>query len=392
MRASNQPWRLTWLAVPSVLIGCSAPSPVERWTLPDGTDADAQKPTPDAGTDATSDATPEPMAEPAPAPASASAEAPPDAAPEASGPEVAAPVPEPTAGRSCALARVDLQPGELLLLLDRSGSMDQPLTVGGRTVAPNKWNEVALALDAVIAGTQDRIAWGLKLFPAPVGNLCGVPDGVTVPLALRNHPPITAAIAASRARFGQGDTPTREAVRKALAFLKSDNRRNPHIVIATDGIPNCGAGSDVTSEPDDRAAAQVVSEARAAGVSSFVVGIATANTDAHSALNAMAEGSGHARAGATKYFPAGSRAELVAALDTIMGQIASCSFAVSPAPPAPENVVVELDGMPLPRDQNPGWSYGPTRDTIVLAGPPCDKVKATPTSTVRVLYGCPAAP
>ena len=50
-----------------------------------------------------------------------------------------------------------------------------------------------------------------------------------------------------------------------------------------------------------------------------------------------------------------NRDELVAALEAITGQIASCTFPLNPPPPVPNNVAVEVDGMRVARDPNQGW-------------------------------------
>jgi hypothetical protein len=108
-------------------------------------------------------------------------------------------------------------------------------------------------------------------------------------------------------------------------------------------------------------------------------------------LNQMADKGGRARTGATKYYPVASRDELVTALETITGQIASCTFPLTPIPPVPENVAVEIDGQRIAHDttQMNGWNYGPQNKSLILYGAICDSLKAGTAKNVQILYGCP---
>jgi hypothetical protein len=122
-----------------------------------------------------------------------------------------------------------------------------------------------------------------------------------------------------------------------------------------------------------------------------VVGIATAGTEAHETLNEMASKGGRPRNDPTRYYPVSSRDELVAALESITGQIASCTFPLQPPPPMPDNVAVEIDGRRVQRDptQMNGWNYGPDNRTVVLFGAVCEDLKAGAAKNVQILYGCP---
>jgi hypothetical protein len=291
----------------------------------------------------------------------------------------------PSQDANCGIKRIPLEkrPADLLLVLDRSGSMVEQ--VAGK----EKWTEVVGAVDLVVNRTQGAVAWGLKLFPTP--NACSVPDGATVPVASMNHAAIMTSINGNRAVMNGGSTPTRVAVEKATAFLRSTpSTNNKHILLATDGEPNCVPGATNTRTEDRAGAVAAVAAASNAGIPTFVVGIATLGSSAHETLNQMADRGGRARSGAVKYYPVASRDELVAALETITGQIASCTFPLDPPPPVPENVAVEVDGARVARDQSQaqGWNSGPNNRSIVLYGAICDSVKAG-AKNVQILYGCP---
>ena len=310
----------------------------------------------------------------------------------AAAPDAGAPDATPSEQMNCGLNKIDLarKPGNLLLVLDRSGSMALAVS---EAQPSERWGEVVGALDEVMTKTQRSIAWGLKLYPS--GSVCGVPEGATVPLAATNHDPIMAAITQNRPVIDGGATPTQDAVRKALAFLKAETTlrglKDPTLVIATDGEPNCAGAVNPGEGSDADGAVAAVAEAKAAGIPAYVVGIATAGSDADATLNRMAEAGGRARADATKYYPVSNRDQLVQAFAAITGEIASCTFPLDRQPPVPDNVAVNLDGARLPEDslQQQGWHYGANHESIILAGDACDKVKTSPTSSVQIIYGCP---
>ena len=130
--------------------------------------------------------------------------------------------------------------------------------------------------------------------------------------------------------------------------------------------------------------------ARAAGLPTFVVGIATAGTAADTTLNAMAEAGGQARAANPRYFPATSQSDLVAVLTDITNQV-SCTFALAREPPSPDDVVVKIDGRTVERDRSRtgGWEYVNGGGAVRLFGAACDQLRTTRARTVNVTFGCP---
>jgi hypothetical protein len=295
----------------------------------------------------------------------------------------------PTEATNCGLRKLDLQriPAELLVVLDRSGSMMQP-------IAPNmtatRWPEVAGALDQVIQRTQAGIHWGLKLYPTDLQ--CGVGQGVNVQPALNSHNSIMNVVQRSTPVPGRGATPTQVAVRNATGFMGARQTPNPkYLLLATDGLPNCFTNDPRAGAQDVEGAIKSIADAAAAGLPTFVVGIATAGTEAHQTLNQMAIMGGRPRDNQTRYYPVSSREELVGILDTIAGQLASCTFSLDPPPPVPENIAVEVDGKRVAQDttQQNGWSYGPGNRSLQIFGPVCDQLKSGAKKTVQIIYGCP---
>jgi hypothetical protein len=293
---------------------------------------------------------------------------------------------------TCGIQRQNLAklPGELLLVLDRSGSMAEPFASAAGMRGAQKWTEVTGALDQVIMRTQAGILWGLKLYPVP--NACGVPPGVTVPVAANNYGPIMDAIRASGARINGGATPTSMAMKAATAALQVTTSKNPRfILLATDGLPNCLGGSTAQTATDAPGAIASVAEAAAAGFPVFVVGIATAGTDAHATLNEMAQKGGKPRNDPmTKYFPVQNRDEFLATLEAIAGQVSSCTFQLNGPPPDANSVAVNVDGMRIQRDNNNanGWSFNAGNTSITIYGPVCEKLKSGMAKNVEILLGC----
>ncbi|HEY0715021.1 MAG TPA: vWA domain-containing protein [Polyangia bacterium] len=297
----------------------------------------------------------------------------------------------PTENMNCGLRSINLErrPADVRVVLDRSGSMLETVMVNGAAVP--KWGEVVSALDTVLMKTQGQVSWGLKMFP--MGGQCGVPDGAEVAVSLNNHAMVMSAINATPAGMDSGSTPTRDAVTKAAAFLQASPSTNvKYLLVATDGEPNCGAGA-TRGRSDAMGAVAAITAAQTAGIPSFVIGVATGGTSADATLNMMATAGGRPRNDVTKYYPVTSRDELAGALDAIATQIASCTFPLSPPPPAPENVAVDVDGKRVARDpaQKTGWNYGPDNKSIVFHGDTCEALK-NGSKDVKIIYGCGQTP
>ncbi|HEY0709617.1 MAG TPA: vWA domain-containing protein [Polyangia bacterium] len=297
----------------------------------------------------------------------------------------------PTESMNCGLRSINLErrPADIMVVLDRSGSMLETVMVNGMAVP--KWGEVVSALDTVLMRTQSQVSWGLKMFP--MGGQCGVPEGAEVAVSLNNHAMVLGAINATPAGMDSSTTPTRDAVTKATAFMQASQSTNAkYLLVATDGEPNCSAGGR-SSRSDAMGAIAAVAAANTAGIPSFVIGVATGGSSADATLNEMATAGGRARNDVTKYYSVSSRDELAGALDTIATQIASCTFPLSPPPPAPENVAVDVDGKRVAKDpsQQGGWNYGPDNKSIVFHGAACDALKAG-SKDVKIIYGCGDTP
>jgi hypothetical protein len=181
-------------------------------------------------------------------------------------------------------------------------------------------------------------------------------------------------------------------MQSATAYLKMLADPNPKfILLATDGLPNCGAMAADTGMPDVMGAIQSVQDAATMGIPTYVIGIATMGSNAEMTLNDMAVAGRTPRAMDPKYYPVANRAELVAALGKIGGQISACVFGLGQVPPDPNNIVVESDMGRIPRDPTHmnGWDYGTGMMSVQLYGSYCDMAKSGLNKSLRAIFGCP---
>jgi hypothetical protein len=309
-------------------------------------------------------------------------------------------------------------PPDVLIVLDRSGSMNESYNgmscgaggMGGRgggmtNCGPDsKWAKVVPAITQVVSETETEVNWGLKFFPqvtAGAGmDACAVNNLAEVPIAPGNGAAIQTAIMTSTQAnggvvTGYNGTPTRNAANGAVGYMQSLTDANPKfILLATDGAPTCAEAGTTNASPGAIAA---VEAAKTAGFSTFVVGIATANsTDADATLSGMATAGGLARAATPTYYPVTNADDLAAAIRTLVGVAATCTFQVGPTPTddgstALDKIDVFGDGAPILRDptHTNGYDYkDATMQQIEVHGPLCDQIKSGAIKDVTVTFIC----
>jgi hypothetical protein len=298
-------------------------------------------------------------------------------------------------------------PPDILIIQDKSGSMnddDSDATCNGGCGANSKWSQLTMALGNVVTTTDMTVNWGLKYFSD--NNACGATNAPVVPVGVLKGAAITASVNGTQPG---GNTPTRDAITSGAAYLATLTDPNPKfLLLATDGLPNCPSGCGTMAKPngmctmtdnpsEDAAAEAAVMMAAMQGFPTFVVGIGNV-ASAQNTLNQMAINGGHAQTGAaTSYFAATDEASLEAALNAIVGQVASCVIQLTNVPPGQTNVAVSVDnnGTPtkVPNDPNNGWTYTDSTDTsITLHGSYCDGVKGGTYTNVGFVYACDGMP
>jgi hypothetical protein len=296
-------------------------------------------------------------------------------------------------GTDCGIKTANLtrQPADLLLVLDRSGSLTSAMDsssacAAGSITCQQRWATIVSGLDGVLSGSSGDVNWGLQLFNSD--GACGVATAPEVPVAPGSAATIQAIIAGVTPN---GSTPTRTAVNAAVTYVQNlADTNGKYILLATDGEPNCLNGSGGSAGASDVAGTvAAITAAAAAGIKVYVIGVGpeTGNLDNF----AQAGGTDH-------YYPALSPQDLNAALATIVGTVASCTFNLGKAPKDPTNVAVQFNGdkgLRAPQDptHTNGWDYtSSTNTTIQLYGSWCDNVTNGTYASAEALMGCPGTP
>ncbi len=323
----------------------------------------------------------------------------------------------PTEDANCGLVPFDVsrKPADLLLVLDRSGSMSEHEVTGASGAQVTRAQAAKEAVDTIIAKTESGIAWGLKMFPEGNTAYCVVTaDKVDVPLALNNHAAIAGVVNADA--FDGDGTPTAAAVSAGHGYLRNQvHDDNPkYLILATDGEPSDDDENQCTgqwAEPDVKTAAvNAVAAAASDGIKTFVIGVNTSSSSnvtlnrlveaGQTADPAIAAGEDVSSSKDTTrhYYAADDSQGLLDALGKIAGQVSDCTFPLGESPPVPDNVVVkvtdasgQLVKVPADPSHSAGWDYaGADRLAITVYGSWCEMVKArTGNNHVSIIFGCP---
>ena len=301
-------------------------------------------------------------------------------------------------------------PPEILILLDRSGSMNDDINnmmcrpdggVGASTGCGllSKWALMVPALSQVVTETDADVNWGLKYFPDNSANTCNVNTTADVPIGPGSAGAIAASITSATSANGGvvafNNTPTRSGMDGATTYLRTVTTANPKfILLATDGIPTCGT-TGMTPDAIAAEASTAVGAAKTAGFPTFVVGIATGGT-ADATLSGLANAGGLARQGVPSYYSVTTAADLASAIRTLIGVANTCTFQIGPAPTNDgttdlKQINVLGDGAPIPRDtaHTNGYDYtDASMNSIQVYGPLCDQIMTGAIHEVSVNFIC----
>jgi len=281
-------------------------------------------------------------------------------------------------------------PPDMLIVLDRSGSMGSPIISFPPTFPPPvRWDVMKNALKMVTSARQTQIKFGLSAFPTD--DNCAVMPGARVAVALNTATMIEGYL---NGNGPQGNTPAHIGLQEAKNIFMSlpVNPAGRYVLFATDGEPNCGgAAMDQASENETIAAIQAL---RSINVKTFVLGFGDSfgSTGTAFLTRASTEG-GVPRAGSPNFYAANNATDLQNALNTIAGGVVrpSCSYMLASPPPVPNSVTVSLSGTPVPRStqHTDGWDYHPDANTITFFGGACAQVMSGMVTQVSFVYGCP---
>ncbi|MDP3276616.1 MAG: vWA domain-containing protein [Deltaproteobacteria bacterium] len=311
-------------------------------------------------------------------------------------------------------------PMNLLILLDRSGSMDGCATggsgsCGGRT----KWAAAQQGIVSLLRALEDDARVGLMFFPA--SSNASSADGYRRPAApiapLRmNRDTLIGQIMGARPT---GNTPMACAMPGAIEYFRSMFTENGsrNIMLITDGEPSDECSGAMCSPFDITCLINASSLAKAAIQGSVVRGarnmptirtFALGTPDADPAfLSSVAINGGSARMAGCEpndcHYTLGTatfEADLNRALDSVRDRAGTCEFELmvdrTMADPGLINVYYTPmggTGRLVPRDTSHtnGWDFAPGGMSIVFYGMLCDEIRSgrNSGSNVRIIYGCP---
>lgn len=281
---------------------------------------------------------------------------------------------------------------DLLIVLDRSGSMDSPPGLIPLPFQPTKWDIMKDALNSIVSTYDTNIRFGLTAFPNGSSDICGITPGADVPVDFGQAASISSWLGSNSPK---GSTPAHLALQNAANIFASlpSNPGGQYVLFATDGEPNCGGNPVVASKGSGTETVAAVQALAAQGVTTFVLGFGSPLGLDTGVLNDSAQAGGKPKpSGPPYYYEAADAASLTTALMEIAGGIVvpSCSFELAEVPDDPDLATVSVNGTAIPRDtgHNDGWDYHPDTSTITFFGAACDLVQAGNTN-VSFVFGCP---
>jgi hypothetical protein len=334
-------------------------------------------------------------------------------------------------GETCAAKDygADRVPANILILLDRSGSMQD----GG------KWGSAVSALSSAVDSGDDKLSMGILRFPEGKFNDAALPLCLFNPMAMgcpellndngcqdiSTTPQVgVAPLSSTRAMIKQvlnstspnGGTPTRWALRNAWDYMKGlDVQGDRYVLLVTDGEPTtatpamlglpamgglCGTLGDIAAETLEASGGMPA-------IKTFVIGApGSDSSSAQEILSGIAFNGGTGKPGCSPqagncHYQIGAanfQEDLKNTLSEIAGKVASCVFAVpsgdaEKVDPNFVNVSIVTGGgeMGIFKDvmHKDGWDYtDSTQQNLEIFGPQCDAIKAELASTVKVALGC----
>ena len=269
-------------------------------------------------------------------------------------------------------------PPNVLIVLDRSGSMEDELGNSGSS----KWEVAQDAVGQVVSQYDDEVRFGLSLYPGidPAcveGGSCSQ-GAVFVEIGLGTAEPITDMLATvDTCSLG---TPTAEALEPLVDYTGlEDPDRGNFVLLITDGKSTC-------ADPVPIVAAL---HAETPQIETFVVGFGT-DADPNE-LDDMAQAGGTALEGDPKYYQADDAEALVEAFGKIAGSVISCVYVLEMVPPDPQELYVYINGMKVARDpmHQDGWDYESQTNQISFYGPACELLQSGEGMGVEIIFGCP---
>ena len=312
---------------------------------------------------------------------------------------------------------LDRMPPNVMLVLDKSGSMTNPDNNwdhdnDSNTPDVSRWTSLYDTVDNLLTQYDDSVNFGAVLFPAKDADsdggdaeaACLMQDDVEVSLAASNRTAILGTIP-GRTEDTAGGTPARFGIINAVDHLTDITAEGPRaMVLVTDGEANCIPGLDeFWSQYDEELETAVGSAFADNGIPTYVVGIDIDDEELsgddgrtlRQAMNDIAVVGGVPRDGEERFYNVSDHTALQSALDEIAARV-SCTLSLEHGPKDPDGVVLTIDGEEFERVETcgdaDGWRF--TSDaapfnTIELCGNTCGAF--IDAGVVETDYVCPIA-
>lgn len=340
---------------------------------------------------------------------------------------------------------------DLMLLLDRSGSMAFPTSLTnpscpancGATATcpaacPTRWGEMSAAMDTFLTASGGSARMGFVAYPI-AADVCGAPsqadltaNGVELNQSATDAEADLKATAAAiltriKATTPKGGTPTAPALRMLGAYPKLQVAdRDDFVLLLTDGLPNCNTAlngatcmctgvtcTDARNCLDDDGTIAAISDLKAQGIRTIVVGFGTDLGAASNVLAAMADQGGFVRScpGGTdsecapgtcvtatklcsaKYYAATDGPALSAALaqiGSLVGLSDPCAYRLETIPSNPNSLAVTINGVETATGSDT-WNY--SAGVVTFTGALCTRLNnATPGAPVTIEFRLPDGP
>lgn len=283
----------------------------------------------------------------------------------------------------------------VMLIVDRSGSMTEPLS------ATTRWEALRsflLAPQGLIDSLQTQVRFGLAMYSGlstsnpDAGDATMCPVVSSVPPALGNYAAIAQTYNAAQPLSG---TPTGASIDHVTDSLMLDAQvldqdRDPVVyILATDGEPDtCGEPDPTTPLPQQQTIA-AVSRAYSLGVKTFIISVGSGISAQHQQDVANA-GLGRAASDPdAQYWNATDDTTLRAAIEEIVGQQLSCDIEldgkVEGGDPCDGEVL--LNGEKLACSTKSGFSLLDASH-IRLHGQACEDLQSLPHAQLHVTFPC----
>ncbi len=279
---------------------------------------------------------------------------------------------------------VDLVPPNLLMVLDRSCSMNFILGV-------KKWPVAVNAISKLVTNYKSKIRFGMILFPDVTGHKC-TQDNITVPVKPGQEGKIksmlTGALVKGHYLYPNGPCVTNidTAVQQAsMAPALKDTSRQSHVLLITDGKQ-----AFCNSAGGDNGTTQMITKMQQQGVTTFVLGFGKGVDPYQLNIFANAGGAPAAGGGYYKYYKAEDQISLDAALAKIAAKTFGCVVKLKQVPGNMHGVHVFLDKKQVSKDttHKSGWDYNATNNQVTFYGQTCQDLRDNKIKAVDIVLTC----